>query len=325
MRFSLAFLNRRFSSIPRQGRRARAFHPVVRDVLESRTMPSLPVLSIPPDRQAPAEAPLPYYPQAIPISDPSSIGFTNPTGDNALGYQYGPFPDQQLWVFVPPHPNGRLDLLVHGGGFRRGDPIFPGIDGFVQLDLDRGTTLVSIGYRELDTWAWPAPVDDIARGIDDGYKIAQNLPGNRITDITETGLSAGGTALALINYSAKYPTTMVRPDRIITISAPLETNASAPARPVYGFRRPSIVWWNGVSPKAKIPITLMGTPGDPVATESHQFSTIKEFASYLRRHGVSVATYFDPHGHGRHGSVASDFLVDPDVKAALLQADSYNG
>ena len=69
----------------------------------------------------------------------------------------------------------------------------------------------------------------------------------------------------------------------------------------------------------------MGTPGDPVATESQQFSTIKVFASYLRSYGVRVATYFDPHGHGRHGSVASDSLVDPDVKAALLRAYSYNG
>jgi acetyl esterase/lipase len=325
MRFSNAFRERGFSSIRRQDRRAKAFHPVVQDALESRTMPSLPVPSLAPDPRVPADASLQYYPQAIPISDPSGIVFTNPTWEGALAYQYGPSPDQQLWVFVPPDPNGRLDLLVHGGGFRRGAPIFPGIDGFAQLDLDQGTTLISIGYRKLDTSAWPTPVEDIAVGIDDGYQIAQNLTGNRITDITETGVSAGGTAVALINYSAKYPTTMVRPNRIITISAPFETNAAAPAQPVHGFRRPSLVWWNGVIPKARIPITLMGTPGDPVATESHQFSTIQVLASDLRRHGVSVATYFDPHGHGRHGSVASDFLVDPDVKAALQEAYSSNG
>ena len=288
-------------------------------------MPSLPVLSTPPDPQVPADPPPQYYPQAIPISDPSSIVFTNPIWDDARAYQYGPFPDQQLWVFVPPNPNGRLDLIVHGGGLRRGVPTSHGIGEFAQLDLNQGTTLVSIGYRKLGTSDWPTPVDDIAMGIDDGYKIAQDLTGYRITDITETGLSAGGTALALINYSADYPTTTVRPDRVITISAPLEPNGSSSAEPGQDFRYPRVVRWNGVIPKAKIPITLMGTRGDPVATESQQFSTIEVFASYLRSHGVRVATYFDPHGHGRHGSVARDFQLYPDVEAALLRAYSDDG
>jgi hypothetical protein len=259
---SIAFLGSGFSSKPRQNRRAKAFHPVVPDVLESRTMPSLPVLSFPPDPQGPAGAPPQYYAQAIPISDPSGIVSTNPIWDDALAFQYGPFPDQQLWVFVPPNPNGRLELIVHSGGFRHGAPTSTEIDGFAQL-------------------------------------------------------------LALINYSASYPTTIVRPNRIITISAPLEANASSPAESAAGFRYPSALRWDGVTPKATIPITLMGTPGDPIAIESHQVSTIHEFASYLRRHGVRVATYFDPHGHGRHGSVASDFLVYPDVRAALLRAGVF--
>jgi hypothetical protein len=259
----------------------------------------------------------------LPVFDPSRIVSRNPLWNDALAYQYGPFPDQQFWVFRPPHPNGRLDLIVHGGGLRVGAPTASGIDGFVQLDLAQGTTVVSIGYRKLDTSAWPAPVDDIAVGIDDGTTIAQSLTGNRITDVTETGLSAGGTALALINYSPRYPTTMVQPNRIITISATLEPHAASPAGPAaHRWRYPGVVRWHGVTPKARIPITLMGTPGDPIAHESPQFSTIDAFASYLKENEVSVTTYFDPHGHGRHGSVASDFPIDPDVKAALLRAYS---
>jgi len=226
---------------------------------------------------------------------------------------------------VPPNPSGRLDLIVHSGGFRHGAPTSGEIDGFAQLDLDAGTTLVSIGYRKLDTSVWPAPIDDIAMGIDDSYKVAQNLTGNRITDITETGLSAGGTALALINYSPDYPTTTVRPNRLITISAPLEANASSPAKPADGFRYTSALRWDGVIPKTRIPITLMGTPRDPVAIESGRVSTIGEFARYLRRYGVKVATYFDPHSPGMHGSTASDFLVYPDVEAALQRAYSFGG
>jgi acetyl esterase/lipase len=225
MLFSVAFRESGSPSTRWQDRRAKAFHPIVLDVLESRTMPSLPVLSTPPDPQVPADAPPQYYSHAIPISDPSGSVFTSPIWDNALAYQYGPFPDQQLWIFVAPNSNGRLDLLVHGGGLRRGAPTSPGIGKFAQLDLDQGTTLVSIGYRKLGTSDWPAPVDDIATGIDDSYNVAQELTGNRITDVTETGLSAGGTALALINYSARYPTTTVRPNRIITISATLVSPA----------------------------------------------------------------------------------------------------
>jgi acetyl esterase/lipase len=285
-------------------------------------MPSLAAWSVPAYPLGVAPAPSQYYSQPIPIALPRHAVFSNPIWDKALPYQYGPFPDQQLWVFVPPHPSGRLDLIVHSGGFRHGGPTSGEINGFATLDLAQGTTLVSIGYRLLDTSVWPAPVDDIAMGIDDGYKIAQHLTGNRIADITETGLSAGGTALALINYSPHYPTTPIRPDRLVTISAPLEANASSPAVPKDGFRYTDALRWDAVVPKARIPITLMGTPGDPIAIESQRVSTIGEFAGYLRRHGVEVATYFDPHSYGVHGSIAGDFLMYPDVKAALERADS---
>jgi acetyl esterase/lipase len=261
----------------------------------------------------------------MPISPPSGIVLPSPIWDKALVYQYGPFPEQQLWVFVPTHPSGRLNLIVHSGGFHHGAPTAGEINGFAQLDLDEGTTVVSIGYRLLDTSVWPAPVDDIAKGMDDGYAIAQKLTGHRITDVIETGLSAGGTALALINYSPDYPTTTFRPDRLITISAPLEANASSPAKPNDGFRYTGVLRWDGIDPKTRVPITLMATPGDPVAIESDRVSTIGEFANYLRRNGVKVATYFDPYSYGVHGSIAGDFLVHPDVEAALKRAYSFGG
>jgi acetyl esterase/lipase len=226
---------------------------------------------------------------------------------------------------LPPNPNGKLDLIVHSGGLRQGDPTSGEIDGFAQFDLDQGTTVVSIGYRKLDAWVWPAPVDDIAKGIDDGVQVAQDLTGHRIFDITETGLSAGGAALVLINYSNDYPTTMVRPNRIITISAPLEANAVSPARPAGGFRYTNALRWGRNIPKANIPITLMGTQGDPVARERGKISNIRNFAMYLRKYGVHVNIYFDPHGRSQHGSTARDFQLYPDVAAALLRAYNYNG
>ena len=248
---------------PLQYRRTRSYRPNGLDDLESRTLLShqspgggalvnliqglalgghrnsrLPSSASPGQGQF-VLVPPEYYPQAIPTPDRSGIISTNPIWNNAKVYQYGPYPDQRLWILVPPYPNGKLDLIVHSGGLLHGDPTSGEIDGFAQFDLDQGTTVVSIGYRKLDAWVWPATVDDIAKGIDDGVQVAQDLTGHRIFDITETGLSAGGTALVLINYSNDYPTTMVRPNRIITISAPLEANAVSPARPAGGFRYPT--------------------------------------------------------------------------------------
>jgi acetyl esterase/lipase len=155
------------------------------------------------------------------ISSPVDPPLSGSLWANASIYQYGPYPEQQLWVLMPPSPSGKLDLIVHAGGLHHGGPT--DVTPFAQFDLERGTTVVSIGYRLLDDWPWPAPIDDIAAGIDDVVQVAGALTGGTITDVTETGLSAGGTALALINYSPEYPTTTVRPDRIVTVSAPLVT------------------------------------------------------------------------------------------------------
>jgi acetyl esterase/lipase len=262
-----------------------------------------------------------YYPQPVPIATPAE--YDKPIWANASVYQYGPDPEQQLWVLVPPNPSGKLDLLVHGGGFHHGHAT--AVTPFAEFDLAQGTTVVSIGYRLLDQWPWPAPVDDIAEGIGDGVRLAQSLTAGGISDITETGLSAGGTGLVLANYSPQYPTPAVQPNRLITVSAPLMTDAVAPARLSFGFRYTDALRWGGIVPKANIPITLMGTPGDPIAIERGGISNIGQFAGYLRRNQVSVATYFDRHGHRRHGSVARDLLLYPDVASAFEAAETYDG
>jgi acetyl esterase/lipase len=265
------------------------------------------------------------YSQVIPAPVPGAINSTNPIWKSASCYQYGPDPDQQFWVLLPSAPNGKLDLIIHSGGFMSGSPTSEEIDGLAERDLARGMTVISVGYRKLITSDWPSPVDDISVGIDDGVKVAQSLTGNRISDITETGLSAGGTALALINYSANYPSTATRPNRIITISAPLIADAVQAGHPGGGFSYKSALQWGRNTPKSKIPITLMGTQGDPIALEKDNLSNIKPFASYLRAHGVHVETYLNPHDRGQHGRTAEDFQTYPDVAAALQRAYDYNG
>ena len=129
-----------------------------------------------------------YFPQPEPIATPAE--YASPIWADANVYRYGPAREQQLWALVPPNLNGKLDLLVHAGGFHHGHTT--GVTPFTEFDMAEGTTVVSIGYRLLDQTPWPAPVDDVAEGIDDGFAIAQTLTGHRITDVTETGLSAGG-------------------------------------------------------------------------------------------------------------------------------------
>jgi acetyl esterase/lipase len=264
-----------------------------------------------------------YYADVVPAPKPALTVTPGSIWDDATFWQYGPAADQQLWVLVPPDPNGKLDLIVHSGGFRRGSPSEAGVYG--QFDLARGTTVVSIGYRLLGQSAWPAPVDDVAEGIDQGVRLVQTLTGNRISDITETGLSAGGTALALINYSDRYPTTAVQPNRIITVSAPLEEDAVSPARRDDRFRYTEALRWSRIVPTSKVPITLMGTPGDPIAIERGQTSNVRQFARYLQKYDIGVKTYFDPHDPGHHGSVTVDLPQYPDVAAAFGRAEGFVG
>jgi acetyl esterase/lipase len=96
----------------------------------------------------------------VPIAPPVEFNSSSPIWAGVTTDQYGPDPREQLWVVVPPNPSGKLDLIVHAGGFHHGDPA--NVVPFAQFDMARGTTVVSVGYRLLDETPWPAPVDDIA-------------------------------------------------------------------------------------------------------------------------------------------------------------------
>jgi acetyl esterase/lipase len=275
------------------------------------------------ERVPAVEATPEYYAQPVPVANPG-VDDPSPIWDEARVYQCGPAPEEQVWVIVPAVPSGKLDLIVHSGGFESGSPTSGEIDGLAERDLGQGMTVASVGYRTLATSSWPAPVEDIAEGIDAGTEVAQGLAGVPITDVTETGLSAGGTALALINYSTAFPSTATRPDRIITISAPLEAGAVPPGAFPRGVPVGKVLRWN-LPPKSDVPITLMGTQGDPVALERGRASTVRLFTHYLAAHGVPVETYLNPHDPGQHGRTAEDFQIYPDVAAALQRAYDFGG
>ncbi len=303
----------------RPARRARALEPLeTRSLLSGGAAPPALAPGLAPIVPAPPQ----YYPQPRAVSDPGALVSTDPIWQTARAYQFGPDPQQQLWVMLPADPTGQVDLIVHSGGFHKGQVTSGEINPYAHVDLAQGIAVVSVGYRLLGNATWPAPVDDVAVGIDESLPIVQSLIGRPVTDITETGLSAGGTALALINYSPSYPATTVQPNRIITVSAPLERNATTQHRAIDGFRYSSELTWPK-PPRSHVPITLMGTPDDPIAQQNARVSTIGEFSDYLRRYGVRVATFFDHHNPGEHGSVSPDMPIYPDVAAAYRRALTF--
>jgi hypothetical protein len=103
------------------------------------------------------------------------------------------------------------------------------------------------------------------------------------------------------------------------------TDAVAPGKVSFGFRYTDALPWGDVVPKARIPITLMGTPGDPVAIERNGISNIGQFRAYLERFHIPVERYFDPHDPGHHGSVGRDLPLYADVASALRTAQEFNG
>ncbi|MHB1558425.1 MAG: hypothetical protein ACYC61_13280 [Isosphaeraceae bacterium] len=325
-RFSvMAARCRRIRSAPADPRRRRPARPSrALEPLETRSLLSG---SVSPLAPVPAQAPIvpappQYYPQPRAVSDPGALVSTDPIWQTARAYQFGPDPAQQFWVMLPANPTGQVNLIVHSGGFHKGEVTSGEINPYAHVDLAQGIAVVSIGYRLLGDATWPAPVDDVAVGIDESIPIVQSLIGRPVTDITETGLSAGGTALALINYSPFYPATTVQPNRIITVSAPLERNATTQKHAIDGFRYSSELTWPE-PPRSHVPITLMGTPDDPIAQQNSRVSTIGEFSDYLRRYGVRVATYFDHHKPGEHGSITPDLPRYPDVAAAYQRALTF--
>uniref|UniRef100_UPI0039B64623 alpha/beta hydrolase n=1 Tax=Vibrio vulnificus TaxID=672 RepID=UPI0039B64623 len=88
-----------------------------------------------------------------------------PAGSRVLRDQpYGPDPAQRMDVFIPPGARSApVILMVHGGGWRRGDKAHGRVvDNKVAHWLPAGAIVVSVNYRMLPEADVPTQRDDVA-------------------------------------------------------------------------------------------------------------------------------------------------------------------
>lgn len=115
---------------------------------------------------------------------------------------YGPDPRQRFDVFAPAGArNAPVILMVHGGGWFRGDKRAPGVvDGKRARWVPRGFVVISTNYRMLPDANPLAQAQDVARALAFAQGRASQWGGDR-TKFILMGHSAGGHLVALVGSS----------------------------------------------------------------------------------------------------------------------------
>ncbi|MGY4711507.1 alpha/beta hydrolase [Mycolicibacterium sp. CBM1] len=82
-----------------------------------------------------------------------------------VGYTAGADPRQCLDIFASRSDRDLRTavLVIHGGGFAQGAR--GAVHARCEALADRGITALAVGYRLLDTAAWPAPVEDVCDAL----------------------------------------------------------------------------------------------------------------------------------------------------------------
>lgn len=120
---------------------------------------------------------------------------------STFDYIPGGDPRQRLDVFAP-DPTADLHtavLVLHGGAFRRGDRT--DVHTRCRALAARGITAIAVGYRLLDSAAWPAPLDDARAALRWTHEHADEL-GVDAGRIVLQGHSAGAQLALLVAGTA---------------------------------------------------------------------------------------------------------------------------
>ncbi len=122
-----------------------------------------------------------------------------------LSYYSGPDADPKYHNFDLYMPEGKTNVpvlfFIHGGGWKFGDKVYPGLDHIVNICYDLGMGVMSVNYRL--NQKHPAHMEDLARAFKYLYDNAARLGADRNT-IFVAGGSAGAHLAALLGADPRY-------------------------------------------------------------------------------------------------------------------------
>ncbi|QSX79793.1 alpha/beta hydrolase [Agrilutibacter solisilvae] len=140
-------------------------------------------------------APTQARPGVVPDPAPPAVSVVR-------GLSYGAHPDQRMDLYVPHGArHAPVIVLVHGGGWRRGDKAMPGVvRNKVARWAPRGVIIVSVNYRMLPEADPLTQARDVARAVAVSQRAIARHGGSPDRFIL-MGHSAGGHLVALLAAS----------------------------------------------------------------------------------------------------------------------------
>jgi arylformamidase len=203
-------------------------------------------------------------------------------------FAFGADPYQRLLVFRPPHPDGRLLLFWHGGGWTSGYKEW--MSFMAPAFTAAGVTFVSAGYRLAPGHLFPTGLADCASAVQWVVRHAEDH-GADPRRIFIGGHSAGGHYAALLSVNRRTMKSLdLREDTIrgcLPLSGVFEFGASSGMS-----MRPRFLGPDAANDVAASPIRQIEPPAPPflVACGSNDFphlvSQARTFTDALRAAGA---------------------------------------
>lgn len=232
-----------------------------------------------------AVACMPAQSQGWSFAPPVPLGVTR-----IADLPYGPNARQRIDVYRPAQPRGPVLVLVHGGGWRRGDKALPQVVGakVAHWVAQRGWVLVSAGYRLAPEVRPPDQASDVARAIAMVQREARGW-GADPDAVVLMGHSAGGHLAALVSASPRIARAAgAAPWRgtVILDSAALDTRVLMERRhlPLYdqAFGADPAVWVAS-SPSAALSATEPPLPMLLVCSQSRRDDACAQSRRFAER------------------------------------------